>query len=151
MSGIKHPIDKKDIGKFEHQKNISVNVYGCEDKKVLPLRISTMTVARHHVNLLHITAGKRLITYWWKTWADCYRDYIIITTANSISANIVYISAPVKRYWKTIWTDASYTGHKESNSKMLMTRSSVTKSGLQKQKSTTFTFCHLCGFQKCLT
>ena len=64
MSGIKYPIDKKDIGKFEHQNNISVNVYGCEDKKVLPLRISTMAVARHHVNLLYITAGKHLITYW---------------------------------------------------------------------------------------
>ena len=33
MSGIQYPADIKDIGKFEHQSNISVNVYGCEDKK----------------------------------------------------------------------------------------------------------------------
>ena len=27
-------------------------------KKIFPLRITTMTAARHHVNLLYITAGK---------------------------------------------------------------------------------------------
>ena len=29
MSGIQYLVDIKDIGKFEHQNNISVNVYGC--------------------------------------------------------------------------------------------------------------------------
>ena len=57
-SGIKYPIDIKDIGKFEHQNNISVNVYGYEDKKVFPLCITTMTAARHHVNLLYIIADE---------------------------------------------------------------------------------------------
>ena len=33
MSGIQYPADIKDISKLEHQSNISVNVYGCEDKK----------------------------------------------------------------------------------------------------------------------
>ena len=33
MSGIQYPVDIKDIGKFEKQYNISVNVYGYEDKK----------------------------------------------------------------------------------------------------------------------
>ena len=28
MSGIQYSVDTKDIGKFEHQSNISVNVYG---------------------------------------------------------------------------------------------------------------------------
>ena len=37
MSGIQYFIDIKDIGKFEHQNNISVNVYGYEDKKNLPV------------------------------------------------------------------------------------------------------------------
>ena len=58
MSGIQYPVDIKDISKFEHQNNISVNVYGYEDKKILPLRVTTMTVARHHVNLLYITADE---------------------------------------------------------------------------------------------
>ena len=58
MSGIQYPVDIKDTGKFEHQNNISVNVYGYKDKKIFPLRITTMAVARHHVNLLYITAGK---------------------------------------------------------------------------------------------
>ena len=58
MSGIQHPVDIKDIDKFEHQNNISVNVYGYEDKKIFPLSITPMTVARHHVNLLYITADE---------------------------------------------------------------------------------------------
>ena len=37
MSGIQYPVDIKDIGKFEHQNNISVNVYGYEDKKNIPV------------------------------------------------------------------------------------------------------------------
>ena len=51
MSGIQYPVDIKDIGKFEHQNNISANFYGYEDKKVFPLRITTVTVVRHHVKL----------------------------------------------------------------------------------------------------
>ena len=58
MSGIKYPADIKDISKFEHQNNISVSVYGYEDKKIFPLHNCTMTAARHHVNLLYITADK---------------------------------------------------------------------------------------------
>ena len=55
MSRIQYPVD---IGKFEHQNNISVNVYGYEDKKIFPLRITTVNIARHHVNVLSITVGK---------------------------------------------------------------------------------------------
>ena len=51
MSGIQYPVDIEDIGKFEHQNNISVNIYGYEDKKIFPLLIITTTVARYHVNL----------------------------------------------------------------------------------------------------
>ena len=58
MSGIQYPVDIKDIGKFEHQNNISVSVYGSEDKKIFPLGITTVTVARDHLNLLYITAGE---------------------------------------------------------------------------------------------
>ena len=58
MSGIKYPVDIKHICKFEHQNNISVNVYGCADKKIFTLPITTMTVARHRVNLLYIAADE---------------------------------------------------------------------------------------------
>ena len=50
MLGIQYHVDIKDISKFEHQNNISVNVYGYEDKK---------SVARHHVNFFYITAGEK--------------------------------------------------------------------------------------------
>ena len=33
MPGIQYHVDIKDISKFEHQNNISVNVYVYEDKK----------------------------------------------------------------------------------------------------------------------
>ena len=36
----------------------SVNVYGYKDKKIFLLGITTMTTARHYVNLLYVTAGK---------------------------------------------------------------------------------------------
>ena len=58
MSGIQYTVGIKDIGKFEHQNNISVNVYVCEHKKIFPLRITTVTTAKHHVNSLYITASK---------------------------------------------------------------------------------------------
>ena len=58
MSGIQYPVDIKYIGKFERQNNISVNVYGYEDKTILPLRITTMTIPRHYVNLLYIIADE---------------------------------------------------------------------------------------------
>ena len=42
MSGIQYPVDIKDIGKFEHQNNISVNIYRRKDKKIFPLSITTV-------------------------------------------------------------------------------------------------------------
>ena len=49
------------------------------------------------------------------TWADWDHDNIIMRTTKNISVNIVCMTAPVKRYWKTIWGDASYMEHKESS------------------------------------
>ena len=59
MFGIQYPADIKDIGKFQQENNISVNVYGYKDKKIFLLGITTMNFARHHVNLLCITAGEK--------------------------------------------------------------------------------------------
>ena len=62
ISAIQCTIDIKDIGKFEHQNNISINVSvnRYEDKQIFPLRITTKTVAIHYVNLLCITAGWKI-------------------------------------------------------------------------------------------
>ena len=60
MYGIQYPVDIKYIGKFEHQNNISVNVYGYKDKKVFLLGVTTMTVAKdYYISLL----VKNLIRY----------------------------------------------------------------------------------------
>ena len=55
---IQYPGEIKDIGKFEHQNNISVNLYEYEDKKVCLVCINTMTNARNYVNLSYITADE---------------------------------------------------------------------------------------------
>ena len=60
ISRVKYLIDIKKISIFEHQNNISVNICGYEDKKIFPLGIRTMIIARHHVNLLYITVDKTL-------------------------------------------------------------------------------------------
>ena len=136
MSGIKYPIDIKHIGKFEHQNNISVNVYGYENKKkssryvLLSWPLQEITWI-YYISLL----AKHLITYCWKTLADWYQVNIIITTTKNISGNIVYMAAPVKSYSKTIWEDVSYTGHKESSFHKLTTRRGVIKSNLEKQST----------------
>ena len=78
---------------------------------------------------------KHPITYCWKTWADWYQGNLIITTTKNISANIVYMTKPMKRYWKINWKDTSYTELKESSFQMLTTRRDVTKFNLQKQNT----------------
>ena len=53
FDGINFPMKMKDIKKFEQQNpQISVNVFGYEDKKIFPLRISEMAEREHDVNLL---------------------------------------------------------------------------------------------------
>ena len=69
----------------------------------------------YHILLL----AKHLITYWCKTWADCYRDNTIMTTTKNIFVNIVCMAASVKC-------------NKESSFQNLTTREDVTKLSLQK-------------------
>ena len=44
MSEVKYTVDIKDISTFQHQNNISLNVYECEDKKNFLLHITTMSI-----------------------------------------------------------------------------------------------------------
>jgi len=54
MNGIEYPVAVKDIDRFENQNNISVNVYGL-DEKVFPMRITQKQDTRHHVDLLYLS------------------------------------------------------------------------------------------------
>ena len=108
MTGIQYPVDIKDIGEFEHQNNISVNVYAYEDKKIFPPRLLQDITWIYYISPL----VKSSITYWCTTWANWYRVNSIITNTKDISANIVCIVVLVKRYWKTIRKDASFMGAK---------------------------------------
>ena len=62
MAGIQYSVDIKDIGKFEHQNKISVNVYGYEDKNIFQLRIITVTTVRYHVNLSFVKKLSKVIS-----------------------------------------------------------------------------------------
>jgi len=50
---IEFPMTLKNIGKFERLNNISINVYGIEEQKILPLRL-TDNKREKHVNLLYV-------------------------------------------------------------------------------------------------
>ena len=98
MSGIQYPIDIKDIGKFEHQNNISVNVYGYKDKKIFPLCITTMTIASHHVNLLYITAGKTSHYVLVKDLSRLVSIQYNNHNGKHYFCQIVYMAVTVKKY-----------------------------------------------------
>ena len=80
------------------QNNIIVNFYGYEDKKIFPLRVTTMTVAKHHVNLLYITADEISHYVLVNDLSRLVISQYINTTTKNISVNIVCMAVPVKRY-----------------------------------------------------
>lgn len=53
MQGIHYPVHITQISKFENQNNISVNVFGYEDKEIFPIRITKLK-KKSHVNLLYL-------------------------------------------------------------------------------------------------
>ena len=148
MPGVQYPKDIKDIGKFEHQNNISVNVYGWEEKIYFryvlpPWPLQDITWIYYISQLV-----KNLIAYWWNTWADWYWDNIIMTTTKDISANIVCMAVPVKRYWKTIRKDGSYTGQKNQAPRNWRREGAWQSQVYNNRILTMFTFCHLRRFRK---
>jgi len=50
---IEFPMTLKNIGKFERLNNVSINVYGIEEQKILPLRLAD-NKREKHVNLLYV-------------------------------------------------------------------------------------------------
>jgi len=60
MNGIDCPVKITDIAKFERQNtSIIVNVFGLDDTKIFPLRITTVKDAPHHVNLLYVAKDEK--------------------------------------------------------------------------------------------
>ena len=52
--GIRHPVKIQQINKFEQKKDISVNVFSYEEKKIFPIQVTENKGRRHHINLLLI-------------------------------------------------------------------------------------------------
>lgn len=56
MTGINYPVKLDDIDEFENlNPTISTNVFGYENKEVVPLRVTSHKKRMHHVNLLYVT------------------------------------------------------------------------------------------------
>ncbi|KYN17767.1 hypothetical protein ALC57_09937, partial [Trachymyrmex cornetzi] len=53
LTGIEFPVTLRDIPKFERLNTVSINVYGIENKQVLPLRL-TSDKKEKHVNVLYL-------------------------------------------------------------------------------------------------
>jgi len=53
LKDIEFPMTLKNIGKFERLNNVSINIYGIEEQKVLPIRL-TDDKKEKHVNLLYM-------------------------------------------------------------------------------------------------
>ncbi|XP_018365191.1 PREDICTED: uncharacterized protein LOC108762616 [Trachymyrmex cornetzi] len=53
LAGIEFPMILKDINKFEQLNDMSINVYGIENKQILPLRL-TSDKKEKHINLLYL-------------------------------------------------------------------------------------------------
>ncbi|XP_018316249.1 uncharacterized protein [Mycetomoellerius zeteki] len=53
LAGIEFPMTLKDIPKFERLNMVSINVYGIENKQILPLRL-TGDKKEKHINLLYL-------------------------------------------------------------------------------------------------
>lgn len=57
MRGIEYPVRLAQISKFENQNDISVNVFGYEDKEIFPMRV-TKVKKKAHVDLLYLKRGE---------------------------------------------------------------------------------------------
>ena len=137
------------MGNFENQNNISVNVYKYENKKVFPLRITTMTTASHHVDLLYITADE---TSHYVLVKDLSR--LVLRQYNNHNDKKIFL--PILFTWLHQWR-----GIEKPFGKMQVTQSTknqaprswrqerVWQSQVYKNRiPTTFTFCHLRRFWK---
>jgi len=57
-SGVSFPVQIKDIAKIEKQNSININIFGYENSRLYPIRISNEKYD-HHMELLYITEGEK--------------------------------------------------------------------------------------------
>lgn len=62
MNGIQYPVRLPQISKFENQNDISINVFGHEDKEIFPLRI-IKSKRKSHVDLLYLKNNRDTFHY----------------------------------------------------------------------------------------
>ena len=75
MHNINYPVKVKDLQRFENQnQDIAINVFGFEDEKIFPIRITEKENANHHVNLLMISDDNNSHYVWIKHFSRLVRS-----------------------------------------------------------------------------
>ena len=75
MRNINYPVKVKDLKRIENQNpDISINIFGFEDEKIFPIRITEKVNANHHVNLLMITDDNNTHYVWIKHFSRLVRS-----------------------------------------------------------------------------
>ena len=75
MRNINYPAKVKDLKRIENQNpDISINIFGFEDEKIFPIRITEKVNANHHVNLLMITDDNNTHYVWIKHFSRLVRS-----------------------------------------------------------------------------
>ena len=75
-SGITFPMQIKDVGKIEKQDSINISIFGYEDGKIYPIRVSREKYD-DHMELLYITEGNE----------KAKSHYVVIKTFNNLMYN----------------------------------------------------------------
>ena len=102
-SGLTFPVQMDKIALFGRRNSVSVNVYGCDVKKgccsPYPLRLSKMTEAAKHIDLLLLENAEGQSHYCWiKISAGLLRIHLV---ARSTTAGTAYMASLPRRNWKS--------------------------------------------------
>ena len=111
--------------RFEHENNISVNVYEYKDKK-----ITTTNAARHHVNLLYITADEASHYVLAKDLSRLVSQQHNNSKHKKYFRQYCFYGCISEEVLKNHLHPANYMEHKESCFQNLTTRRRVTESSL---------------------
>jgi len=86
LTSIEFPIMFKDINKFENLNNLSINMYGIEDKQILPLRLIGDKKEKY-INLVYlqdISSCDNSISIWYDIYRSSAYKSVTVLICNGI-------------------------------------------------------------------
>ena len=73
-TGLKFPVEVRDIGKFESRNNIAINVYGCDEKSGVYIMRKSKLVCEQHIDLFLIETDTHSHYTWIKHFSRFARQ-----------------------------------------------------------------------------